>query len=76
MKKRFLICDKAVLIVFSLSWVYYRPKRYCPILVTLEGSALWRNTLATVLLHDQNWIIPLGLVVLFLLFRAKKRFVS
>jgi len=38
-------------------------QRYCPVLVTLEGSALWRNTFATALLHDQNWTIPLGLIV-------------
>ena len=29
-----------------------------------EGSALWGNTLATALLHDQNWTIPFGLIVL------------
>jgi len=34
--------------------------RYCPVLVALEGSALWGNTLATALLHDQNWTIPFG----------------
>jgi len=38
-------------------------KRYCPVLVAQEGSALWRNTLATALLQDQNRTIPFGLIV-------------
>jgi len=46
----------------QLTW-YYRPKRYCPVLVALEGSALWGNTLATALSHDQNRTIPFGLIV-------------
>jgi len=43
--------------------MYKQSKRYCPVLVALEGSALWGNTLATALLHDQNWTIPYGLIV-------------
>jgi len=42
---------------------YYQSKRYCAVLIALEGSALWGNTLATALLHDQNWTIPFGLIV-------------
>jgi len=34
--------------------LYYRPKRYRPVLVAQEGSALWGNTLTTALLHDLN----------------------
>jgi len=37
---------------------YYQSKWYRPILVALQGSALWGNTLATALLHDQNRTIP------------------
>jgi len=39
-------------------------KMNCPVLVAQEGSALWRNTLATAtaLLHDHNSTIPLGLI--------------
>ena len=33
---------------------YYLSKRYCPVLVVLGGSALWRNTLATALLQTRN----------------------
>ena len=44
--------------------MYYRPKRYCPVLVAQEGSALWGNTLTTALLHDLNRTIPFGTVVL------------
>jgi len=40
----------------------YAPKRYCPVLVAQEGSALWGNTLTTALLHDQNRTIPYGLI--------------
>jgi len=40
----------------------YQSKRYCPVLVAQEGSALWRNTLATALLHDPNRAIPFGLI--------------
>jgi len=36
-------------LVWSLSTI--SPKRYCPVLVMQEGSALWGNTLATALLH-------------------------
>jgi len=43
--------------------VYYQSKGYCPVLVVQQGSALWGNTLATALLHDQNQTIPLGLIV-------------
>ena len=43
---------------------YWQSKRYSPVLVALKGSALWGNTLATALLHDQNWTIPFGLIVL------------
>jgi len=43
--------------------LYYQFKRYCPVLVALEGSALWSNTYATALLHDQNRTIPFGLIV-------------
>jgi len=42
---------------------HYQFRRYCPVLVALEGSALRRNTLATALLHDQNRTIPFGLIV-------------
>ena len=36
--------------------------RYCPVLVAQEGSALWGNTLASALLHDQNQTIPFELI--------------
>jgi len=49
---------------FTYEDMYWRSKRYCPVLVALEGSALWGNTLATAMLHDQNWTIPSGLIVL------------
>ena len=56
--------------------MYYQSKRYCPVLVAQEGSALWGNTLATALLHDQNATIPFGLIVLqyksFEIFRSLK----
>jgi len=42
---------------------YSQSKRYCPVLAALEGSALWRDTLTTALLHDHNWTIPFGLPV-------------
>jgi len=45
-----------------LEW-YYQSKRYCPVMVALEGSALWGKTLATALLHDRNWTITFGLIV-------------
>ena len=44
---------------------YYQSKNYCPVLVVLEGSALWENTLATAVFHDQNWTILFGLIVPF-----------
>jgi len=47
----------------SLRQLYYQSKRYCPVLVAQEGSALWGITLATALLLDQNWTIPFGLIV-------------
>jgi len=40
---------------------YYQSKRYCPVLVAQEGSALWGITLTIALLHDQNRTIPFGL---------------
>jgi len=43
----------------------YQSKRYCPVLVALEGSALWGNTLTTALLHYLNRTIPFGLIELF-----------
>jgi len=47
----------------SLVPKYLQYKRYCPVLVALEGSALWGNTLPTALSHDQNWTVPFGLIV-------------
>jgi len=44
--------------------MYYRSKRYCPVLVAHEGSALWGNTLTTALLHELNRTIPFGTIVL------------
>jgi len=41
--------------------LYDQSKKYCPDEVALEGSALWGNTLATTLQHDQNRTIPSGL---------------
>ena len=54
------------LILFLRSNVvwYYRPKRYGPVLVAQEGSALRANTMTTALWHDQNRTIPFGLIVL------------
>jgi len=49
---------------YFLNSLYYRPKRYCPVLVAQEGSALWGNTLTTALLHDLNWTIPFGTIVI------------
>jgi len=43
-------------------YTHYQSKNYCPVLVAQEGSALWGNTLATALLHDQNRTIPFGLM--------------
>jgi len=43
---------------------YNQSKRYCPVAVAIEGSALWRNTLATALLHDRNRTVFFGLIVL------------
>jgi len=42
---------------------YYQSKSFCPVPVAQESSALWRNTLATALLLDQNRKIPFGLIV-------------
>jgi len=47
---------------------YYRPKMFCPALVTQEGSALWGNTLTTALLHDLNRTIPFGTILQFIFF--------
>ena len=44
------------------SRVYFQSKRYCLVLVALEGSALWGNTLTTALLHDLNRTIPIGTI--------------
>jgi len=44
--------------------------------VALEGSALWGNTLATALLHGQNWTIPFGLIVLYHIFKLLKTIIS
>jgi len=49
--------------MFELGPLYYCPKRYCPVLVAQEGSALWGNTSTTALLHDQNRTILFGLIV-------------
>jgi len=43
-------------------FLYYQSKRYCPVLVAQEGSALWGSTLATTLLHDLNRTIPFGVM--------------
>jgi len=43
--------------------MYYRPKRYCPVLVAQEGSPLWGNTLTTALLNDLNRTILFGTIV-------------
>ena len=48
--------------------LYFRPKRYCPVLVAQEGSALWGNTLTTALLHDLNRTIPFGTIVHVIVF--------
>ena len=54
--------------LFCLIWLlsvllYYRPKRYCPVLVAQEWSALWGNTVTNALWHDQNRTIPFALIV-------------
>jgi len=38
---------------WCIAW-YYQSKRYCLLLFVQEGSALWGDTLATTLLHDQK----------------------
>ena len=52
-----------LIILFCVFLTYYRPKRYCPVLVAQEGSALWGNTLTTALLHDLNRTIPFETIV-------------
>ena len=55
--------------------VYYRPKRYCPLLVAQEGSALWGNTLTTALLDGQNPTIPFGPITLLTILTLRLNFV-
>ena len=49
------------------------PKKYCTVLVALEGSVLWGNTLTTALLHDQNRTILFGLIVPYYFYRRQAR---
>jgi len=56
--------------------MYYQSKKYCPVLVAQEGSAIWGNTLATALLHDQNRTIPFGLIVLLYTLPSRSDFTN